>query len=83
MNSSSTINIGSILSRDEMKNIMGGLICNCNYGDCSAHLVQGVTFWTLTLECGDDPVQNYNGPGEYGGTVCGGECPDWATPQEN
>ncbi len=67
-----------VLSRSEMKKIKGGLQCSCTYGDCDAFLVQGVTFWTLSLDCGGE-LYNYDGIGDYGGTVCGGECPDWIT----
>ena len=70
------------LNRNEMKKIMGGFICQCNYGDCDALLTQSATSWTLTLECGNE-VHNYDGIGEYGGTVCGGQCPDWITGESN
>lgn len=65
---------GGVLSRSEMKNIMAGARCVCDYNDCTAVLTQGSGGWHLHLNCGGE-INNYTGDGSYGGTVCGGGCP--------
>ncbi|MEX0595684.1 MAG: hypothetical protein WD512_04220, partial [Candidatus Paceibacterota bacterium] len=63
-----------LLSKNEMRNIKGGVICRCTYEDCYAELNQGGTSWTLFIEwgtgAGEDQglptaIENYNGDGTY------------------
>ena len=58
-----------------MKNLKAGSMCHCIHGDCTAYLYQGPEQWGLMLSCGGDPFSHYSGSGQYGGTVCGGQCP--------
>lgn len=67
------------LSRDEMKNVVAGSYCSCSYGDCVVDLYQGPSSWGMMVTCREGQYGQegtwYDGAGEYGGTVCGGECP--------
>jgi len=72
------------LNRNEMKNIIAGTgptmpqdhddYCICSHNGCDAHIRQYASSWTLEIQCPGQNLETYNGTGEYGGTVCGGEC---------
>lgn len=69
-----------ILSRSEMRMIKGGSVCTCSYGDCRASLHQYSGSWTLNVVCEGSDQETYTGSGAYGGTVCGGSCPNQLEP---
>lgn len=50
--------------------ITGGSSCTCSYNGCDVTLTQTSTGWTLETCDGE-----WEGTGQYGGTVCGGRCP--------
>ena len=70
-----SINSDVALSRNEMKKIMAGSgQCDCYYGDCYVTFGQVATGWSMAVCCSGD-CETYSGSGQYGGTMCGGQCP--------
>lgn len=71
------LNSGQILDRSEMKKIMAGSgLCTCTYGDCGVAFAQFENEWHMSISCGGgESTWSGWGSGQYGGTVCGGQCP--------
>lgn len=63
-----------------MKKIIAGADpqnCSCtSAGGCGVAMTQFSWGWDMTVCCDGDCVV-YSGQGEYGGTACEGQCPDW------
>lgn len=64
-----------VLGRDEMKSIVAGSgQCECEYGGCAVVFSQTSIDWMYTVCC-DGNCNTWDGSGQYGGTLCGGQCP--------
>lgn len=67
---------GQVLSRNDMKKIVAGAgQCSCSYGGCHVEFGQVSTGWSMAVCCNGD-CETYSGSGQYGGTICGGQCPN-------
>ena len=70
------LNSGQVLSRNEMKKIVAGTgQCSCSYCGCNVEFGQVATGWSMAVCCNGD-CESYSGSGQYGGTICGGQCPN-------